>query len=150
VTDLLRRFTLASWLIALLFVINPIVDAATNAWPFYPASVEWRFASTGILSNYFVSILFGLLMMGAIAVAKQQRTVLRLVGGVSGLLALFLLVASVSYGFDTLQLRPVVREEQLPMFRIGAVKTAFKIGGAVLGTVLLALGAFKAARDAGA
>ena len=149
-TEFLRRYTLASWLIALMFIVNPIVDAATNAWPYFVDSAEWRFGSAGILSGYFVSMMFGLLLMSAIGVARQQRTTLRLVGGLSALLTLFLLIGSVSFVLDTFQVRPVVREDQLAMFKIGAVKTAFKIAATLVGTVVLAVASFKAARDTAA
>ncbi len=146
-TDLLRRYTLASYLVALMFIVNPIVDAATNAWPWYLDSVQWRFGSAGILSGYFVSILFGLLMMSAIGVAKQHRITLYLVAIASGLLTLLLLGLSVSYVLDTFQVRPLVREEQIEMFRIGAVKTAFKVVAAVVVTLVMTIASFKAARD---
>jgi hypothetical protein len=147
VTDLLRRYTLASYLVALMFMVNPIVDAATNAWPWYLDSVQWRFGSAGILSGYFVSILFGLMMMSAIGVAKQHRITLYLVAITSGLLTLLLLGLSVSYVLDTFQVRPLVREEQVEMFRIGAVKTAFKIVAAVVVTLVMTIASIKAARD---
>jgi hypothetical protein len=150
VTDLLRRYTLASWLIALMFIINPIVDAATNAWPFDFGNEQWRFGSAAIASGYLVSILFGLLLMSAIGVAKEHRATLLAVTGIAGLMALLLLGMSVGYVLDTFQVRPVVRDDQLAMFRIGAAKTAFKLGAALLGTLVLSIASFKAAGDVSA
>jgi len=148
VNDFLRRYTLASWIIALTFFINAIVDAATNAWPFFYGSAEWRFGAAGIFSNYLITMLFGLLMMAAIGVAKQQQKALRVVGATAGLMTLVLLAGSIGYVLDTFQVRPAVREDQFDMYRIGAVKTAFKIGCTLLGTIALTLASFKAARDA--
>jgi len=147
VTDFLRRYTLASYLVALMFIINPIVDASTNAWPWDFGNVQWRFGSTGIMSGYFISMLFGLLLLSAVAVAQQHRRVLYAVSAICGLTALLLLLASVTYTLDVLQVHPMVREDQAQMFKIGSLKTAFKIGGSVLCAIALTLASFKSAKD---
>lgn len=148
-TDFLRRYTLASYLVALMFIALPVVDAATNAWPWSLGNEQWRFGAAAILSGYLISILFGLLLLGAIAVAGAHKRTLYVTSAVSGLLALVLLAMSISFILDTLQLRGVVREEQVEMFQIGAVKTGSKLALSMAAMIVLAIASFKAAKDVG-
>mgnify|MGYP001593243968 CR=1 FL=1 len=148
-TDFLRRYTLVSYLVALMFIVLSVLDAATNAWPWFFSSEQWRFGSTGIVSGYLVSVIFGLLLMSAVAVGRKQRGMLYVVSVTATLLTLFLLALIISYALDTFQVRNVVREDQLEMFKIGAAKTAFKIGLSLAVTMVLAFASYQAAKDAG-
>jgi hypothetical protein len=149
VTDFLRRYTLASYLVALMFIILPVVDAATNAWPWSLGNEQWRFGAAAILSGYLISIIFGLLFLAAVARGSGHKLTLYLTSAVSGLFALVLLVFSISFILDTLQLRGVVREEQHEMFKIGAVKTGSKLALSMVAMIVLAIASFKAAKDVG-
>lgn len=148
-TDFLRRYTLASYLVALMFIILPVVDAATNAWPWSLGNEQWRFGAAAILSGYLISIIFGLLFLAAVARGSGHKSTLYLTSAVSLLFALVLLVFSISFILDTFQVRNVVREEQFEMFKIGAAKTAFKLGLSLVATIVLAIASFKAAKDVG-
>lgn len=146
--DFLRRYSLASYVVALMFIVFAFVDAGTNAWEWHFDSEQWRFGSTAIASGYFVTILFGLLLLAAIGVARRSRGGLLFVAVVSGVLTLGLLIGSISFVLDTFQVRSLVRDEQYEMFRIGAFKTGFKLVASLVGTLALTFGSFKAARDA--
>ena len=141
-----RRLVPASYVVALLFVLGPIADSMTNVWPWQFGSEQWRFGLVGVASNYLVSVVFGLLMAALVAGAAEQRTMLRVVGALAGVGAAVLVLVLAAYTLDTIQLRGYVREEQRPLFKIGAVKTFLKALTAALALVVLAAGCFKAAR----
>ena len=111
------------------------------------SSEQWRFGSVSILSNYLVSIVFGLMLLGALGVARGARGTLYFVTATSGLLALLLFVIMISYTLDTLQVWGSVREEQMEMFKIGAGKTLFKIALFFVASVALAVAALRSGRD---
>ena len=52
-------------------------------------------------------------------------------------------------GVGNFQVRNVVREERFEMFKIGAAKTAFRLGLSLVATIVLAIASFKAAKDNG-
>ena len=137
-----RRLVPASYVVALLFVLGPIADSLTNVWPWQLDNEQWRFGLVGVSSNYLVSVVFGLLMAAVIAGAAEQRTMLRVVGALAGAGAAVLVLVLAAFALDTIQLR----EEQVPMFKIGAVKTFLKVLTASLALVVLTVGCFKAAK----
>ena len=141
-----RRLVPASYVVALLFVLGPIADSLTNVWPWQLDNEQWRFGLVGVSSNYLVSVVFGLLMAAVIAGAAEQRTMLRVVGALAGAGAAVLVLVLAAFALDTIQLRGYVREEQVPMFKIGAVKTFLKVLTASLALVVLTVGCFKAAK----
>ena len=69
------------------------------------------------------------------------------IGALSGLFTALLLLMCISFILDTVQVRMVVREEQMQLFKIGAIKTAAKMGSCVVVLLFLTLGSFKAAKD---
>ena len=142
-----RRLVVASYFIALLFVLGPIADSLTNVFPWQVSSEQWRFGLVGVTSNYLVSVVFGLLLAAFTAAAAEHRVMLRVIAITSVTGAAVLLLVCVAYVLDTVQLRPVVREEQVPFFRIGAVKSILKVLTSVVALVLLGIGCFKGARS---
>jgi len=150
VSDFLRRYTLVCYIIALTFMIASIVDVATNAWPWFIGNEQWRFGAVAILSNYLISIIFGVLLLAVLGVARATPGALYFVTAVSALVALFLFVIMIGYSFDTLQLMGSVREEQVEMFKIGAAKTLFKTLLFFTAALAMSIASFKAARDVGA
>lgn len=146
-TDILRRYAPSCYFVAFLFIVGPIVDVSTNIYPWDTASMQWRFGGVGVLSNYLVSVVFGLLLAGLVAGARESRNSLLAVGVFSGLWALLLIVLVIAYPLDAFQLRPVVREEQLTLFKIGAVKTLFKVLLSLMAFLVLTNSAIRAALD---
>ena len=145
VNDTYRRLLVASYLTAFLFVLAPVVDILANVWPWDFGNEQWRFGLAGVTSNYLISLIFGLLMAAWIAGLREHRGMLFAVAGVSALVLLLLGVLTLLFVLDTIQVRTVVREEQLQLFKIGAVKTLFKVLASEAALLVLAVAAFKAA-----
>lgn len=144
----LRRLTMAAYLVAVLFVLFPVADVATNVWPWVPWSEQWRFAAVGVLSNYVVSVVFGFLLAAVVAAAAGHARVLRALSMMTGLGTAVLAVGCLGFILDTLQVRGTVRDDQVEYFRIGAMKTFGKMAGSTAAVLVLTLGVIRAARTA--
>jgi hypothetical protein len=111
---------------AALFVI-PLVDVASQVWPLRPGLAEWRYGTIGLISNYFLTPVLGLILAGAAAVSSGHRRVQRALGGAGLAIAAVTVVLGLAFALDVVQLRRQVSAEALPMFRTGALKAAFKL-----------------------
>jgi hypothetical protein len=130
--------------VALLFIVSPLVDVLTNVYPWGWGNEQWRFGFFGVTSNYLVSLIFGLLLAGMTAALAGHRGMLRATAVVAGLFAVVELVMCFGFVLDTIQVRMAVRPDQEHLFKIGAVKTAGKMGFCLIATACVSLGAFKA------
>lgn len=145
-TDALRRLALAIYALALYHVLSPVLDIATSVWPFNFGDERWRYSLAGYASNYMVSAIFGMGLAAVVAAACGHRTMLRIVGALSGLAAAGLLLMILSLGLDALQLNRLVDRESASMFRIGVGKAGLKFACEATVTALLAIGSFRAAK----
>ena len=55
------------YFIAALLIATPLMDFATSVVPLRPGSLEWRFASVGLLSGFLLTPLLGLVIALAVA-----------------------------------------------------------------------------------
>lgn len=110
----------------LLFIVLPILDVALNVWPFR-LDVNWRYGTTGLLSNYLLTPLLGLLVIGLAAAVGRQRRIL-LVTAWGSLLAGVLVLAGVAiFGLDALELNSTIPPAGKYLFRVGAAKATVKL-----------------------
>lgn len=142
----LRRLSVAAYAVAAVFLLSPLIDVLTNVYPTDLGSMQWRFGAIGILSNYLISAVFGLLLATLVAAVLGHRLVLRISAVLNVLIALVLVGITLLFGLDVLQLRQAVRPEAGEMFRIGALKASFKILITAVALLLLGIGALKTAR----
>ncbi len=146
--DSLRRLSVAAYAVAVLFILSPLVDVLTNIYPTDLGSMQWRFGAIGILSNYLISGVFGLLLATLVAALLGHRTLLRISAIVDLATAAVLLGITLLFALDVLQLRSTVRPEAGEMFRIGALKASLKILMTAVALLLLGIRALKASREA--
>lgn len=146
--DSLRKLCLASYLVALLFVVSPMVDVMTNVWPWGWGSEQWRFGTFGTASNYLISLIFGLLLAATTAAWAGHRGMLRATAAVGGLFTVLVLLMCFGWMLDTIQVRMLVREDQHTLFKIGVIKTGMKMGFCLIALGAVSLGTFKAAKVA--
>ncbi len=132
--------------IALLLIATPLVDFVANAWPARGGEVAWRYGAVGLLSGYVLTPLLGLGLAGAIAVTLGHRPVTRILLFISLAAALVLLVASVDFSLDALQLRHNVPAPQRRNFDLGAAKALVKHGSVAVALVWLGVAMFRALR----
>jgi len=135
-------FTGPAYAVAILFVLLPIVDTFSQTWPLNPSSPGWRYGTIGIGANYLISVLFGVLGLGALAALGRHRRTLRVLGILCGIATVVLLVAVIGFLLDAVQVRagiPVGDGRTRSAFAIGAAKAAFKyvLSAAVMGWMAL-------------
>lgn len=146
----LRRYTPAAYAVAAYFILVPVADIATNAWPWNFTNEQWRYGLAGITANYLVSVLFGALLAGLFAAAHEHRLLLRVLGIALLVAAVLQLVMVLGLVLDTFQIQGMIQGDERTMLRIGATKAGFKIGASAVLMIVIAIACFRAARDAGA
>jgi hypothetical protein len=136
-SDQIKKLRVPLMMMGLLFILAPLVDIITNALPFVPGDMRWRFASLGIASNYLISVVFGAMLLGMLAVAADARIANYVLGALWCATAVIMLVLCVIYLLDTFQLLQDLPEGAETMYSIGAAKSVFKVlfSAAVLGTL---------------
>ena len=144
--DALRRLIPAAYAVAIVFLLSPLVDVVTNVYPFELGSVQWRYGAVGIMSNYLISGVFGLLLGTFAAVLGGHAKVLWVFFALNLALAVALVALLGLFALDVLQLRSMVRPEAADMFGIGAGKAALKLLLVAASLGLLGVVGFKAAR----
>lgn len=142
--DSLRKLCFASYVVALLFIVAPIMDVLTNVWPWGWGSEQWRFGTFLTTSNYLVSLIFGLLLAATTAAMAGHRALLRATAVVAGLFTVLVLLMCFGWVLDTIQVRMLVRPEQHALFKIGLIKTGGKMGFCLITLAAVSVGAFKA------
>lgn len=146
--DSLRRLVPGSFAVAAVFILSPLVDVVTNVYPTDPGSVQWRYGAIGIMSNYLVSGVFGLLLGTCVAALAGRRIALWIFVALDVLGAVVLLLLLGLFSLDVLQLRGLVQPDAADMFKIGASKAAMKLAIVAVALLILGFGGFRAARDA--
>lgn len=141
---------MASYFVALMFIVLALADILTNAWPWDFGSEQWRFGMVGIASNYLMSIIFGLLLAALTAALAEHRQVLRVVAGLTGAGVVILMLLAFTFSLDTIQVRVLVSDERRQLFKIGAVKTLFKVLASVAAFAMVCVGSVQARRLLGA
>lgn len=142
----LRRLLPAAYAVTIVFIITPIADIVTNVWPLEPGSVQWRFGFFGVTSNYLVAPMFGLLMLVVIAAIAEHTGMLLMGVVLSAVTGVLVLLSTLIYGLDVLQLRNAVRPEAEFAFRVGSAKSLFKLTATSIALLVLAIGGFRAWR----
>jgi len=134
----------ATYLVAGLFVLTMLIDVVTNVWPPDPGDIQWRFGFFGVASNYLISGLFGMLLLAAAAVWAGHRRMMTTACVLAAVAGLLLLGFAALYALDVLQLRNNVRPEAEFPFRVGALKSFFKMVTTSLALLVIARGTWKA------
>ena len=134
--ETVQRYAKGLYPIAIMLMIVPLVDLTLRAMPPQFGTLQWRFATTGLLLGNFGTLLLGLGLIGLVAALSGHRTVLRAIGFVALALAAVTLAVLVLFALDAVQMRRLVNvqfKRQVLLSSLGAMVTA------VLGMISLAL-----------
>jgi hypothetical protein len=124
--------------IAALLILLPVVDFALSIPAAEFSSVQWRFASVGLLSGYTMTPIMGLGLAFVISAVRKQYTVQRLLVIICLTTALALGAMTISFVLDGLQVRASVPEEGRPAFMNAWTRALLKL--ALSGVALAYLG----------
>jgi hypothetical protein len=114
------------YLVAGLLVVMPLMDFAMSIGPAQFASVQWRFASVGLLSGYTLMPLLGLALALGLAGLTRQRAAQRVLIVLCLTLAVVMLLIAVGFLLDVMQVRATVPAEGRPAFQSASTRALVK------------------------
>lgn len=131
------------YVVAFALVLIPTLDFVFSVPPAEFASVQWRFAAVGLLSGFAVMPMMGLALACVIAGMLKQFHVVRLLVIVCLTTALVLIVISLGFVLDVLQLMASVPPEGRSAFNSAWIRAISKTA---LSAVVLAYLGWRARR----
>lgn len=132
--------------IAALLIITPLGDFLSGVWPWRPAALDWRFASSGLLSGFLLTPLLGALVaIGVAAMAGSDRLmrVFGIVTIVAGGVCVLILGA---FLLDVVQLKSSIPEQQQRPFLDASIKAFLKYVMAAAASLWLGMRAYRLGR----
>lgn len=129
-----RLAYLGAWLL----ILVPFVQAGQQLWPLQLGNIRWRYGAANALSSILLLPFLGMLLLGLIARAVNDRLTSRLVGVMAGVFAVGLLGSAVLFALDAQQLKAVITTQMADAFmvttiRVLIISTIFAVAfGAVL------------------
>ena len=130
--DNLLRYVRSLYAVGLMLVLVPILDLALRSYPPQFGTLQWRFATTGLLLGNYGTLILGASLIGLTAALLGDRGILRAVGTGALIMAVVTLALLVLFALDAVQLRQLVTATV--QRQIGLSSAAAAVTG-VLGTV---------------
>ena len=115
------------YVVAALLVLLPGIDFLQAVGGIQPANIQWRFATVGVLSSYLATPLLGAAVAIVVASLTGRHGLRR--GLAYGCFALSAVLVLLSMGFtlDALQLRNTVRPDALGSFEGASARAVLKL-----------------------
>ncbi len=114
------------YVVAGLLVLMPALDFLMSIGTPQAGSVQWRFATVGLLSGYTLTPILGFALALVVAAVRSHKAVQRILVVLCLLGAATLLLLLIGFIFDVLQLRVQIPAEGQAAFRSAAVRAALK------------------------
>jgi hypothetical protein len=138
------------YFLAILFLALPLMDYVMNVWPLQLDKVNWRYGAFGLAGGFLLTPLLGLVMLMVASILFENRRVLSLTAVLSSIVALGLILLSMAFILDSLQMRSGVPASQKKIFDAGVLKALVKdVTGAVC-AAWVAFGSFRHLSSKGA
>jgi hypothetical protein len=132
--------------IAALLVVTPLGDFASGVWPWRVSALDWRFASSGLLSGFLLTPLLGALIAIVVAAAQGSERLLRVFGiavlAAGGLCVLVFL----AFVLDAVQLNASIPAQQRRAFLDASIKAFLKYVMACAACYWLGIRAYRLGR----
>ena len=103
--DQVQRYAKGLYPVALLLTFVPVVDLGLRTFPPQFGTLQWRFATVGLLLGNFGTILLGIGLIGLVAAICEHRKLLRGLGFVALAIAVVTLAALALFALDAIQIR---------------------------------------------
>ncbi|GJG87929.1 hypothetical protein tb265_31100 [Gemmatimonadetes bacterium T265] len=145
--DNLLRYVRALYPVGLMLILVPLVDVGLRTFPPQAGTLQWRFASVGLLLGNYGTMVLGAALIGLTAAILGDRGILRIVGTAALVMGVVTLALLVLFALDAVQLRQLVAinlKRQVGLSSIGAAVTG------LLGTIawfVVGRGAMTASRS---
>ncbi|MGE0443072.1 MAG: hypothetical protein AB7S39_21515 [Gemmatimonadales bacterium] len=126
-----------------LMLFVALFDLMSNAYPFAPGTLEWRYGVTGMASGFTVTPLTGLVLMIFGAELAERRGLVKLLGWVCGIAAFLIVISLGLFLLDGFQMRAATPDERRTLVGRGVMVAGTKF---LLSAVVYALTARAALR----
>jgi hypothetical protein len=146
-TDWLDRLAPAVYFATFLFIVLPAIDFVANVWPLRVGDASWRYGAAGFLSGYLLTPLLGLVLGFLVAALCRHRRALTVLSVVCGIGTVLLLVISLEFILDALQVRSGIAAADKGHFDVGAVKALLKYWAMVVALLWAGIVGWRIARD---
>jgi hypothetical protein len=127
-------------------VITPLGDFVSGVWPWRIGALDWRFASSGLLSGFLLTPLLGALIAIAVAAARGSERVLRALGVATLVGGAFCVIVLLGFILDAVQLNSNIPQQQRRAFVDASVKAFLKYVLAVAASYWLGITAYRMGR----
>lgn len=145
-TTKLERVAGPMYFLCFLFLALPFMDYVMNVWPLQPGQVNWRYGAFGLAGGFLLTPLLGFVLLAATGFFLGHRRTLAITALLSAICGLGLILLSMSFVLDSLQIRSSVSAAQKGVFDAGVVKALIKdLTGALL-CVWVAMVSFRGSR----
>jgi hypothetical protein len=144
--DLIRRLRAPGYLIMAVTSILPLIDLMMAISPMHAGTVMWRFGAVGLISSAIGAPLLVLTLIYALALLAGDRKVVIAVGVIATILAILMLVGAGSFTLDALQMKNRVTPVAMDKFKGASVLALLKLVMMCIGSIVLAVSAFRSAR----
>jgi hypothetical protein len=114
------------YVVAGLLFLMPTIDFVMSIGAAQFASVQWRFATVGLLSGYTLTPVLGLALALGVAGMARHAAVQRVLVVVCLSMAVLLVVLSLSFVLDVLQLRATIPADGRPAFQSASIRALVK------------------------
>jgi len=131
------------YVVAIALILLPTLDFVFSVPPAQFSSVQWRFAAFGLLSGVVMTQLIGLALALAVAGFLRQFHIVRLLILFCLTMALVLIVVSLGFVLDVLQLQGTVPQDGRAAFTSAWIRALSKLA---VTAVVLAYLAWRARR----
>lgn len=124
--DNVRRYVKALYPVALLLVLVPLADLTLRTFPPQFGTLQWRFATVGLLIGNMGTVMLGLGLIGLVAAIAGQRLPLRILGYVGLVAGVVILAVLVLFVLDAVQMRRLANpnfKRAILMSSVGAMFT---------------------------
>lgn len=132
-----RPVAITLYVLAVLLFFSPVMELFIGVWPPRPGDIQWRFGLLGLVATSVLTPLVALVFVFTAATALDHGRVVKALGVVSALGALFMLLAMGAFLLDMVQLRTSVVASQQRAYVLASGKALFTfvLAAGVLTTV---------------
>ena len=131
------------YFLALLFLALPLMDFIMNVWPLQLDKVNWRYGAFGLAGGFLLTPLLGLVMLMVASILFESRRVLSITAVLSSIVALGLILLSMAFVLDSVQMRSGVPVGQKRIFDAGVLKALVKDVTGAICAAWVAFGSFR-------
>ncbi len=115
------------YVVALLLIFIPALDFWGTVSPTHLGEVRWRFGTLGILSGFFLTPLFGTVLLMAMAAMMEHGRVQLFAALINLLVGLTVLAAVALFTLDAIQIRGEIGDSSVAAFDLVFIRTGGKL-----------------------